>query len=108
MSLPHLGAYEYVAHMLYCYSVQDDGKDGLRWLAMTEEQRAPWFLKARKRVNEWRAVERGCDSRGETAISFRPIDSVSGNYYSMTHGEDESGTAPGTAREAREDGSEAV
>lgn len=68
--LPHVGAYEYIAHMLYCYSIQDAGKGGLRWLAMTEDQRAPWFLKARKRVDEWRAVERGCNTRGETAVSF--------------------------------------
>lgn len=37
-----------------------------------------------------------------------PIDTVSGNEYSTVHGKDESGTTPGTAREAREDGAEAV
>lgn len=70
--LPHIGAYEYIAHMLYCYSIQDAGKDGLRWMAMTEDQRAPWFLKARKRVDEWRGIERVCDAKGDTAISFKP------------------------------------
>lgn len=37
-----------------------------------------------------------------------PIDTVSGNVYSTVHGKDESGTAPGAARQAREDGPEAV
>lgn len=40
--------------------------------------------------------------------SHRILASVSGNQYSTVHGKDESGTAPGTAREAREDGPEAV
>jgi hypothetical protein len=72
MTIPHLGSYDYIAHMLYCYSAQDNGKDGLRWMAMSEKQRAPWFAKARKKVEEWRRVERHCDHMGQTAISFRP------------------------------------
>lgn len=69
---------------------------------------------------KWHTPEHRCEFEATTEINGQklcghhltdtgePLDVVSGNVYCTSHGKDESGTAPGTAREAREDGSEAV
>jgi len=69
---PTFTEWDFIADMLYQQDAIDEGyAAGVRWWCLRWEERQKWRYKALKRIREWRAVEKGCQDRRDSDISFR-------------------------------------